>query len=248
MPGTPGGAFSLLRPGGESESVTDTDNKNSADQDTLERLSRYLPFASLYAIAAGTLFLWGFWSTFDINILQYIGLVELAKSAAFPLLSAVASVAIGALVSRLTMTHSFPYGGGADTPVGRFLNKHVKWLIGGFLAFLLAIALLGNEERKWFGVGMLASVAFSLALARRDAFSGVIADPTLRGSIIWLVSLIICAAFGYGRNKAYDIITGHEYFVVDQASIQHVTGVRISRAGELKYLGQITCRRSSSSG
>lgn len=63
--------------------VADMDKNNNVarQMDSIQRLS-YIPLSSLYAVAAGTLFLWGFWSAFEINILQYIAGHRLSASPA----------------------------------------------------------------------------------------------------------------------------------------------------------------------
>jgi hypothetical protein len=214
--------------------VADTDNKQ--ERDALQRLNGYVPIASLYAVVCGTLYLWGFWSTFEINILQYIGLVDLAKAAAFPLVSAVASVTVGSLIGQLTAGRILPHGGGEGTAVGTFLRRRTRVLLGIYVALMLSV-LFVQTEGKWLVFGVMLSVIPSYVLANRGVLIDVIPDDGLRGTVVSTLCLLICAGFGFGRVRAADIVTGSEYFVVDQASIAHVAGVRGSLAGELKYLG-----------
>lgn len=59
--------------------------KITEDKSLAHRLVPYVPWITVYAVTAGALCLWGYRSKFRINILEYIGLLDLATAAALPL-------------------------------------------------------------------------------------------------------------------------------------------------------------------
>jgi hypothetical protein len=206
------------------------------NQGAVQQLTSFLPFASIYSVVAGTLYLWGYWSAFDINILQYIGLVDLAKSAAFPLISAVAGISIGAMLGQWASGDRLPAGGGADTPIGRFLQRNSKRLLALYVGTTLAL-LFVDHDGKWLVIPLLACPTFIFALHDAGALREVIPSQGMRNTVIAVLTVIICSAFGHGRIRAGEVIWGRSYFLVDQASIRRVDGVRITATGELRYLG-----------
>lgn len=200
----------------------------------MQRLSGYLPFVSVYAVLVGTLYLWGYWSAFDINILQYIGLVEIAKSAAFPLASTFGAMALGALIGRLLPVDPLPAR--PDTAPERFVRKHARLLTALYVAALASL-LISNIPGKWLMATVPAFPLVVFALMRRGVLSDLIPDWKTRFSVVTLLTLLVIGAYGVGRGRADGMIEGRDYFLVDQASVEHVPGLRTTRTGELRYLG-----------
>ena len=52
---------------------------------TKERVASYVYFGSLYFVSVGALYLWGYWSAFNINILAYLSLADVLKLTAYPI-------------------------------------------------------------------------------------------------------------------------------------------------------------------
>jgi hypothetical protein len=64
-------------------------------QPAKERVATYLYFSSVYAVTVGVLYLWGYWSTFGVNILEYLSLADIVKTAAYPVASVFAIMGLG---------------------------------------------------------------------------------------------------------------------------------------------------------
>ena len=64
--------------------------------------------SSAYFFSVAALYLWGYWSPFKINILEYVSLSDVIKIAAFPIASVFILVAIGMLIVKFFfLTGSF---------------------------------------------------------------------------------------------------------------------------------------------
>ncbi|MCA3275362.1 MAG: hypothetical protein ING16_05790 [Roseomonas sp.] len=54
-----------------------------------------------YAVLVATLYLWAYWRSFSVDVFEHIGLTEVVKIAAYPILSAFFFSAIGVLISEV---------------------------------------------------------------------------------------------------------------------------------------------------
>lgn len=53
----------------------------------MEQFKSYVPAIAFLVAATSTLYLWGYWGSFDINILEFLGLSDILRVAAYPLAS-----------------------------------------------------------------------------------------------------------------------------------------------------------------
>lgn len=204
-----------------------------------------LPLLTAYAVTTGCLFLWGYWSKFDINILQYVGLLDLATSAVLPLLSAVVSIAIGSFIAPALVQKHFPAGGGADTMIGRFvgaiarfLRKHSRRLLGLYLVVaLVVLPLIVDPDDASF---LMPAMLFPIVVHNihfGSVLSDVIPDDTLRPTILYLLLFIASMSFGFGRYQAVEIADGRRYLRVDSASLPESAVKGHDTKKDFKYLG-----------
>ena len=64
----------------------------------MENTKKYIWLAAPYFITVGLLYLWAYWSSFGINILEYAALSDVAKVAIIPVGSAFVFVFSGFIV------------------------------------------------------------------------------------------------------------------------------------------------------
>lgn len=197
---------------------------------------RYFAFSVPYGAIVASLYLFGYWGAFEINILEFVGFSELVKLAAYPLLASLTFLIIGYALSELFHGDSLPPGGGADTKIGRFGRKYWRSLLAVHISVVVLIGIFGQAPEKWFVVASLASV-LSVPLSHLAFFISVIPDPRIRGSVLFLLFLVAGMAFAYGRLDAHLAKTGFSPQVVD------VTRSNLSLQSDKKkpvaYLGYV---------
>lgn len=137
------------------------------------KITPYVPWLSVYSITAGTLYLWGYWSKFNVNILEYIGLMDLAIAAAFPLLSAVVGIVGGMILGQIFISGSLSQGGGKETPTGKFLNRYAILLLVIYLAIvLLVFPFLFSDDVRAFvlPLALMPLISFSIYIEQQFSF------------------------------------------------------------------------------
>ncbi|WP_143136333.1 hypothetical protein [Burkholderia ubonensis] len=202
-----------------------------------ERVSTYLYFCSLYFITVGVLYLWGYWSTFNVNILEYLSLADIVKSTAYPIASALIFFAIGAVLGEfLAGGNTLPPGGGRNTSVGRFLRKISPVLIVLYVLITLAVLQFGPVE-KWHVLPILFAIPVYLACKQLGIFQSVIPDDSPRSIVVFLMATIPTFAYGLGRINADAIFNGVKFqYVLAPTDIVGVDN-QVDPARRPRYLG-----------
>jgi hypothetical protein len=175
-----------------------------------ELLAAVIPY--LVAVAAAYLF--GYWGTFNINVLEFVSLADLAKLAVYPLLASLIFFLAGLLTSQFLVSPKVTPGGGANTTVGRIGRKYWRLFLGLQVVVICMMAIYGPEPRKWIVVASLVAL-FSAPLSHLEFLIERIPNPRARMTSLFLVLLLPGIAFAFGRQEAYLIKSGHPNQTVD---------------------------------
>jgi hypothetical protein len=167
-----------------------------------------------FSIIVSCSYLFGYWGAFNINILEFGNLIDLAKLAIFPMLTGLIFFLAGTLSSEIMDRKHLQPGGGNHTRIGQFGLRHGRLLVAGQITLITCISIFGPEPWKW------ALVAFFIALLSTpityvEFIIELFPDPTFRARILYWILLLPAAAFAYGRIDAYQTKEGHATRVVD---------------------------------
>ncbi|WP_211471951.1 hypothetical protein [Collimonas humicola] len=175
-----------------------------------ERISTYLYFGSPYFAAVGILYLWGYWSTFDINILEYLNLTDILKSTAYPIASAFIFSIIGGVFTRVTLISNTQPLIQRDSKAGKFLRRSMPYIatlyfLGTFLLLMLA------SVWKWAALPTLLSFPIAVFIDNRGFLHKTIPDERTRTVVLLLLTSLPLLAYGQGRLKAEGILVGETF-------------------------------------
>ncbi len=167
-----------------------------------------------YAIAVSTLFLWGYWGSFHVNVLEFIGIADIVKTAVYPVASAFAFFALGAVLGEtLSPTLNLPPGGGVDTKIGRFLHKAFPFLATAYMLGLAYYFLAGPVE-KWRVLPVLFAVMVYLPLKSTGLLAQDFKSDGVRSIAVFLLAALPVFAYGRGVLEANDVLAGKSYAYV----------------------------------
>ncbi len=196
---------------------------------------------SLYCVSVGFLYQWGYWSSVRINVLQYISFADLVSATLIPLLSSFLIFALGAVLGHFTFTNNiFPDGGGAETPVGRFLQKHNWWIVAIYAQLLGLVYLFGPIE-KWIVLPLLVAVPFSIMLRNKGFLRDLVSHADANRLVVYLLCVLPLYAYGHGILDADTIIRGQSYQYLEvkthktRMALEGLTGVDTNT--KLRFLG-----------
>ena len=188
-------------------------------------------------MSVGVLYLWGYWSTFNVNILEYLSLVDVIRLTAYPIASAFAFMAIGAVFGEIFFgPGALLPGGGRNTKTVKFLRKIAPLLIILYVS-VTVIFVLFDIPNKWLVLPVLLAPPLALFAKRRDFLVGIIPYDSLRTIVIYLLAVLPTFAYGQGRLRAADIVDGRKFdyvlSTIDEVSI----AADASPVQKVRYLG-----------
>jgi hypothetical protein len=200
------------------------------------KLNKILWIASGYALVVAALYLWGYWESFGLNFLEYIGFGDMLRYALIPFLISMASVALGFTFSAIRNDDRLPPGGGADTSIGRFGRQYWRPLVELYLVTTVAIALFGPEPWRWYLVAVLL-MWLTVVLTHLDYFINLMPNPRVRANILQFGVFIAAMAFAQGRFEAYLVLRGRGPLLVDVVD----SGVQLQSSEDhpVSYLGHL---------
>lgn len=189
-----------------------------------------------------SLYLWGYWGSFEVNILEYIGISEIVKAAIYPIASAFAVFAIGAVLGEaLSPTLHLPPGGGANTTIGKLFRKLAPILVTVYLLAVTLLFLVGPVE-KWRTLPVLFAIAVYLPLKSTDLLCSEFKSDGARSIVIFLISALVPFAYGRGVLEANDVLEGRR-FAYAVAELPDMPVAATTKASERpRYVGKANDR------
>lgn len=178
--------------------------------DLKEIIAIVVPYLAVVSAA----YLFGFWGAFNVNVLEYIGVADIAKIALYPLILSLVYVIVGLLISEFLHSQKLPPGGGATTSIGRFGRKHWRGLLAIQVLLVVLVSMFGQEPWQWFSVALLIGL-FGTPLSHVEQVIQLLPEPRLRGAVLFYLLFLPSISFAYGRLDAHVIKIGHPTNVID---------------------------------
>lgn len=202
-----------------------------------ERVSSYLYFGSLYFISVGLLYLWGYWASFDVNILEYISLTDVLKLTAYPIASAFVSLALGAVIGEFLVDRfSLPPGAGRDTRTGRLLLRAAPYLVVAYAVGTVALLLFGPMS-KWRVLPILFAIPIYAVAKERGLLLSLLSHDSARSIVLFLLAVLPTWAYGHGRIQAAAVLEGSDYKYLVANTVEGIAIDPNNTASRVKYVG-----------
>lgn len=206
-------------------------------------IAKYLYWATGYSISICTLYLWGYWSTFDINILQYADISTILKLAAVPLLIGCVGLMLGSVLGHFIFGIEEPSEeerlAAQNSHFGRWLRNNIRAFSGAWVFLTVIYALLGPAN-KWQILPLLIALPVASVLMVRGFASDILPNWSIRSALIFLCVIAIPYAYANGLRAAESIETGARFSYV----LSPIEGldVKPDSLPEIRprFLGQVT--------
>lgn len=188
-----------------------------AQKDRQKHSAILVSAVSAYFIAVSALYLWGFWGPFGVNILEYLGLADMVKVAAWPVGSVFLFAFLGMVLGQISPASRLREGGGQHTRVGRWVNKHVQILIAVFALMVVALIFFA-PPRTWPLIALLMGGILSFPLRSYPPLVRLIPRDSVRSVLSFAVVVLPLFAYGEGRANADSVRSGKKYLYVHPGS------------------------------
>ena len=189
----------------------------------------YFWLAAPYFISIGLLYLWAYWSSFGINILEYAGLSDVAKVAIIPVGSVFIFLLFGFFIGEFGYVSRirFPTGGGRNTSTGIFLRKYEGLFIFFYFLFLFFL-IYTSLPGKWIVLPIWGMFAPYFIL-KNTTFLSEINNDSVRSLIIAILVILPIFSFCQGKINADKILNNTEYMYIKGSKPDE----------QMKYVGYI---------
>ena len=184
------------------------------DTKDIVTIKNLIAFFIPYFIGVGGCYLFGYWSIVDINVMEFIGLSDVAKLALYPLVASLLLYAPGVMLSEISFGHLVPVGGGQNTKIGVVALRFSRLLLALLVLFIFVVYFVIPEPFKWFVIAVLA-ISFSAPASHFSLAIKLV--PNARARVVILQALIVLPilSFAIGRLNIHNVIKEKSAKTVD---------------------------------
>lgn len=193
---------------------------------------------SVYVLLIGLLYLWGYWSEFGINILEYLDVSDVVRIAALPLAATLGSLALGVFMGSFLFPLFVPHKAMARMfgPPPTDYSMALRITVG-FTLILMAVFYYFGGPKFWLGVSGLAIFPIHLWAIRSDFVRTLFGDHVNAALIFTLLAVLPFIAFGTGKINADQLKVGTKYVYAYQGQLDGVAPELLSSPGQLRLIG-----------
>lgn len=192
------------------------------------KLQKIITLLPPYSLIVSLLYLFGFWGTFNIDVLEYISLSDVIKSALYPLTYSSIFIVLGVAIGNVfntSLVKAMPVGDGQYLPIA----KYIRWLFRLLELILVILALyviffeVGNT--RWHTVAVLLSFTLVRIVVNADFASECIKNKQERDFIVIILSIILLNSYGWGAKQAERVTSSEQVIKIN------------GKKSEKKYIG-----------
>lgn len=191
-----------------------------------------------YSILVATLYLWGYWSPFGINILEHLGFSDVINLAAYPILSVFAFFALGVILAVVMPSdNSTTQEAGVLSGQLSFLKRNLKWFATLYLLSVFALFLFGPIQ-KWLALPALLAIPLTITLIDVIPRISIAKSDQAQSALIFVLITLPIFAYGRGALGSNDIISGKKYLYVLSKIQSSESKLSASPSYKLRYIGK----------
>jgi hypothetical protein len=165
-------------------------------------------FLGASSVSVSVVYLLGFWGSFHLNVLEFMGIGDVLSHAMFPLFLI---VIVSLLMAGYWQIPQLLSSRGISA-LDEFLKSRISVVTN--LILTLLVVLLVSEPDRWILVAAPISL-LGLSLAKLDYTSRLIPHPRIRSFALVSTLMLATLAFGFGREDGYAIQHGRAALLVD---------------------------------
>jgi hypothetical protein len=210
-------------------------NEPSSSFSHMKHVPTIVSLLGIYTFAVGFIYLFGYWWSFDINVLEYMALSDVVKYTAFPVWSFAALFVFGIVIGAWNSAEATKTEVKAGHRHWMDRLNAVQFIIGGIF---IAVALLSNELYV-----QLVAVVVVIAIGRFGVSQlmrvGIVPWGTVSGVLTFAVLAIPVWSYAMANFRARGVLDGTSFFVLKKTSISTIGQLPPPNAEEgFRYIGR----------
>jgi len=213
--------------------------ENTSKFELKEILSICITLGTLYCVSISVLYLWGYWGSFGISILNFLTLGDIVKLSAERLFSILLFSIIGYLFSFVSIKdveELCKEDIKILSKLGRYIDRSFYFLFILFLTGGAYYIIFGSVEQRWNAIPFVFFFLFVKFFSKEIPFiTRFFKNSHLVFVLLALSVYIPLDSYGKGIIDANKIINEKEYKYIYEKSINK--SIDNKNVGRLKYLG-----------
>ncbi|HUX80056.1 MAG TPA: hypothetical protein VMW10_09995 [Alphaproteobacteria bacterium] len=188
------------------------------------KLSKIIYFVTPYALISSLLYLLGYWSTFDLNILEFISISDIIRLSIYPIAVSVIFVIIGAVVGAY-------YSACSDTP----MKKSTKYVSYIGILIIACIAHYRGHPMWWLVIGLFLAEIIYHGFYKLNLLETFIPNQRAQRIVLWILIAVPILSFSFGKMHSNEILDGKKAQYVNVSIFKNQESFRNQE--HLKYIG-----------
>ncbi|WP_186172045.1 hypothetical protein [Vibrio chagasii] len=188
------------------------------------KLQQVLALLTPYSLFISILYLFGFWSSFNVNVLEYIALSDVLKSAMTPLLYSALLVTVGFSIGNMLgmpLAKHLPAGGGQHLPVARYVRLAFKVMFWVLLSAIIYQIVFDSGNYRWFKVAALSMLIVPVIVGDARELEDYIPYKHVRVIVVNVLVAVAVYAFGWGAIDAKAAKTNEQDLKINGLEVEH---------------------------
>jgi hypothetical protein len=176
---------------------------------------KILSFLVPYAILVCAIYLLAYWSSFGINILEFVGLSDIIKLGVYPLIiGGAGAFIIGFLSGTILPGRSFQ-GTEEEIIAVNKIRRKTKIIIISMLIVQAVLFYIVSEPSFWQQFGIVVGLILILIVKDIKTLEPYIPNPAVRSAVIALAIFVLPFSYGIGKTNAQKVLNGKSVKVVN---------------------------------
>ena len=192
-----------------------------------EYRNKYIWITPPYVFVVGILYLWGYWSSFNINVFEYAELSDLIKVAIIPVGSVFFFILLGFFLGEVTITPKIAKRGGENTAFSSIMAK-TKWIWISVYWLIVLFLIFTDLPGKWIVLPMI-GMFFPYFILKKSLFLSEITSDSVRTLMIMSISILPIYSFCEGKQNAVKVLD----------SVKYLYTPSIAGLQKAKYVGHV---------
>ena len=219
---------------------------------------KYLAVMLPFSITVSSLFLFGYWGSFNVNIFEYIGITDVIKISIYQLAACGIFFVIGSIIGNMVLAPKMavimPPGSGSDYPEAKYFRFFFKLMPLVIFCLIGYLILFTSSPDRWLKAGVLSMFIIPILIGDGDAFSHLIKSRPIRVTILNIMAILLALSYGWGvvdankhkNSKSFVTINGKKtckiyigrtntHVFLWQKKNQNIEIIQSSKIESLKY-------------
>jgi hypothetical protein len=199
---------------------------------------KYFYIISIYSTLVCIIYEFAYWPSFDINIVEFISIADLAGLAIYPAITTGLFLLLSTGLNQFSIIEKYlPKGDGRYAPMGIFLNKHKKIIVLLFWIPAILVYFYANEYSKWIVLPYMIVMPLPI-IQYSNTINKILPISNVSYYLLLIIILIPLMAYAKGKMKALDILLDYNYKYIFSSEIESTLTSRININQKLKYIGK----------